>query len=59
MNSLASCIAELRNLHGTGHGKDVRIVTVEPRYAALTVNAAATLGLFLYQSYEKIQKDKG
>lgn len=59
MNSLASCIAELRNLHGTGHGKDLRTVTVEPRYAALAVNAAATLGLFLYQSYEKIKKDKG
>jgi hypothetical protein len=53
MNSLTQCIAELRNLHGTGHGKDVRAVTLEPRHAALAVNAATTLVLFLYQSYEK------
>jgi hypothetical protein len=53
MLSLTQYIAELRNLHGTGHGKDMHVVTIEPRHASLAVNAATTLVLFLYQSYEK------
>jgi len=53
MNDLARCLAELRNLHGTGHGKDIHAVTLEPRHAALAVNAATTIVLFLYQSNEK------
>jgi hypothetical protein len=53
MFSLTQYIAELRNLHGTGHGKDMHVVTIEPRHASLAVNAATTLVLFLYQSYEK------
>lgn len=57
LNNLAGCLAELRNLHGTGHGKDMHAVTLEPRHAALAVNAATTIVLFLYQSNEKnIQK---
>ena len=53
MNDLGTCLAELRNLQGTGHGKAVSVVTVESRHAGLAVNAATTLGLFLFQSYEK------
>jgi len=53
LTTLTQCIAELRNLYGTGHGKGVSTVSLEPRHAALAVNAATTLALFLYQSYEK------
>ncbi len=53
LTTLTHCIAELRNLYGTGHGKDVSTVSLEPRHAALAVNAATTLAIFLYQSYEK------
>jgi hypothetical protein len=52
LSTLTQCIAELRNLYGTGHGKDVKTVIVKPKYAALVVNAATTLALFLYQSHE-------
>jgi len=58
MNDLTRCIAELRNLHGTGHGKDIHVITLEPRHAAFAVNAATALVLFLYQSYEKVQNQK-
>ena len=54
LSTITQCIAELRNLYGTGHGKDADAVILELRHAALTVNAATTLALFLYQSYEKI-----
>lgn len=53
MNDLGTCMAELRNLQGTGHGKAASIVSVDSRHAALAVNVATTLGLFLFQSHEK------
>jgi hypothetical protein len=46
--------AELRNAYGTGHGKSKaqgrgRLL---PRHARLAVGAAATLGVFLYETHE-------
>lgn len=49
--TLVQSIGELRNLHGTGHGKDARTAASDPRYASLTVNAAATITLFLVQAH--------
>jgi hypothetical protein len=54
LNSLTGCIAELRNLHGTGHGKAEKAITIQSRHAALAVNSAITIGLFLYQSFEEL-----
>ena len=54
LNSLTGCIAELRNLHGTGHGKAEKTIVIESRHAALAVNAAITIGLFIYQSFEEL-----
>lgn len=53
LSTLTQCIAELRNLYGTGHGKGVSSINLEPRHATLAVNSATTLALFLYHSYEK------
>lgn len=53
LSTLTQSIAELRNLHGTGHGKDAGKNILEQRYAVLAVNAATTLAFFLYQSHEK------
>lgn len=53
LSTLTQCVAELRNLYGTGHGKGVGAAIIDPVYAALAVNAAATLALFLHQLYEK------
>ncbi|MDG6923878.1 MAG: abortive infection family protein [Nitrososphaerota archaeon] len=50
---LAESAGELRNLRGTGHGKDARTPKPEPIYATLAVNAAATISLFLVQIYER------
>jgi hypothetical protein len=56
LSTLTQCIAELRNLHGTGHGKNASAGSLEPRHAALAVNAVTTLALFLYESYEKYRQ---
>jgi hypothetical protein len=53
LTTLGQCIGELRNLHGTGHGRDATVATIESRYAILAVNSAATIALFIFQSYEK------
>jgi len=56
LSTLTQCIAELRNMYGTGHGKYPGTLSLEPLYAELAVNAATTLALFLYQSYENMSK---
>jgi len=53
LSTLVQCVAELRNLHGTGHGREASKKRIDTRFASLAVNSAATLALFLYQSYEK------
>ncbi len=44
-------IAELRNLYGTGHGRE-ELRTVDPRHARLVVGAAATLCAFLLETLD-------
>jgi hypothetical protein len=58
LSTLTQCIAELRNLYGTGHGKNASAVSLEPWHATLAVNAATTLALFFYQSHEKTIEKK-
>lgn len=43
-------IAQIRNLYGTGHGKDGRSKGLQPRHAKLCVGMAATLGTFLFET---------
>jgi hypothetical protein len=47
--------AELRNTYGTGHGKSKAQATsgLKPRHARLAVGAAATLGVFLWETHEE------
>ncbi len=54
MNSLGNCIAELRNLHGTGHGKGITPITLEPMHAALAVNAASRSAFFYSSTWKKM-----
>lgn len=51
LNQVSQGIAELRNLYGTGHGRDGRFVGLKPRHARLAVGAAATLGSFLLETH--------
>jgi len=51
LGSVAQGLAELRNLHGTGHGKSAWHQSAEPRYARLAVGAAIALGVFLFDAH--------
>ena len=51
LNQVAQGLAELRNLYGTGHGRDGRFVSIQPRHAKLAVGAATTLSLFLLETH--------
>lgn len=44
-------LAELRNLHGTGHGKPAGSRGLASRHAKLAVGAAATLAVFLAETH--------
>jgi hypothetical protein len=46
-------LAEIRNLYGSGHGKDGRTQAVKPRHAKLAAGAAATLATFLFETHSE------
>lgn len=45
-------ITELRNLYGTGHGKDRKMKGLNERHARLAVGAGVTLATFLLETFE-------
>lgn len=57
LSSISTSIAELRNLYGTGHGKDKNYKGLSPRHARLVVLISYALACFLVETYE-LQKLK-
>lgn len=53
LSTTCQSLAELRNLYGTGHGKDGRTKGLAPRHAKLAVGAAATLVGFLFETHKE------
>ena len=51
LNQVAQGLSELRNLYGTGHGRNGRFVGMQPRHAKLAVGAATTLSVFLLETH--------
>ena len=52
LGSVSQQLAELRNQFGTGHGRTTQHVGLQRRHAKLTVGAAATLAVFLFECHE-------
>lgn len=51
LSAISQNMAELRNLYGTGHGKHGKRKGLEPRHARLTVGAASTLVIFMFETH--------
>lgn len=51
--TIAQHTAQLRNLYGTGHGKDLKRKGLQPRHARLVVGASSALSLFLLETFEE------
>ncbi len=49
--TVAQGLAEIRNLYGTGHGRDGKRRGLTPRHARLAVGAATTLATFLFDTH--------
>jgi hypothetical protein len=58
LGTVAQCLAELRSLYGSGHGKDARVRGLQPRHARLAVGAACTLAVFLFETYQERKGNK-
>jgi hypothetical protein len=54
--SVSDGLAELRNLHGTGHGKEADTRGLALRHARLAVGAATALAVFLWESHMETKK---
>jgi hypothetical protein len=52
LGSIAHQLAEIRNAHGTGHGKTSEHVGLVERHARLAVGMAVTLAVFLYDCHQ-------
>ena len=46
-------LAEVRNLYGSGHGRDGKTQAIKPRHAKLAVGAATTLVTFLFETHKE------
>jgi len=51
LSSISTGLAELRNPHGSGHGKSMNYKGLTPRHARLAVGAAATTVQFIWETY--------
>jgi hypothetical protein len=51
--SITQGVTELRNLYGTGHGKDAYTKGLTPRHAKLAVGASSTLAVFLVETHSQ------
>ena len=51
--TITQSLAELRNLYGTGHGKDGKMKGLSTRHARLAVGAATTLAVFLFDTHQE------
>lgn len=56
LSSIAQSITELRNIHGTGHGKNGNTKGLESKHAKLAVGAASTLAIFLLETFVEEKK---
>jgi hypothetical protein len=52
LGQITQGISELRNLYGTGHGKDGRAKGLGPRHARLIVACSAALSSFFLETYQ-------
>lgn len=58
LGTIGQAIGELRNLYGTGHGKNGNAIGLTARHARLAVGAASTLVRFLFDTYtEQARKE--
>ncbi len=55
LGTIAQAEAELRNLWGTGHGRDGNTAALPSRYAKLVVGSAATLVRFLFDTHNEMK----
>ena len=56
LGTIVHTLAELRNLYGTGHGKDGKTTGLPARHARLAVEAAATLATFLFATHHETKR---
>ena len=52
--TIGKLIAELRNLYGTGHGKESNTKGLSTRHAKLATGSALTLVTFLFETHEEM-----
>lgn len=55
--SILHGLVELRNLYGTGHGKEGKTEALTPRHAKLAMGTATTLVMFLFETHKDTEHE--
>jgi len=50
--TISQSVAELRNIHGTGHGKESNTKSLDQRHARLAAGVASSLAVFLLETHQ-------
>jgi hypothetical protein len=56
LSNIATQLDEIRGLYGSGHGRPSSAKGLEPRHARLAVGAAASLCVFMIESFEHFEE---
>jgi hypothetical protein len=59
LGSVADAVSEIRNLHGTGHGKQANSKGLSLRHGRLVAGAAAAVAVFLFETHQESSKQGG
>ncbi len=59
LGGLTHELGELRNLYGSGHGRDGKFKGLQPRHARLAVGTAGTLATFLFETHLQRSTETG
>jgi hypothetical protein len=57
LGTVVTGLAEMRNLYGSGHGRDGKARGLVPRHARLAAGAASSLALFLFETHQERSED--
>jgi len=59
LSTITRTLGDLRNLYGSGHGRDARHVGIEPHHAHLALIAATAFIYFMTESYRRRGESEG
>lgn len=59
LRGIVTKLGEIRNVYGSGHGKDDEFKGLEERHAKLAVGCSSTFCIFVWDTWQKMKSQQG